>query len=72
MVRSLKPRRGDRADASGSVGFKNKVNGRGERLIWLERSEVSKLRAMRGPGESYSNVILGWLRSTRWRAFSQT
>jgi hypothetical protein len=29
-----------------------------ERLIWLEASAVNKLRAVRGKGESYSDVIL--------------
>ena len=42
----------------GSVSFENKVNKRGERLIWLEPTVVDRLRAMRGPGESYSDVIL--------------
>jgi hypothetical protein len=35
----------------------NEVNERGERLIWLEPNVVNRL-AMRGPGESYSDVIL--------------
>jgi hypothetical protein len=34
------------------------VNERGEREIWLEPHIVDKLRALRGPGESYSDVIL--------------
>jgi hypothetical protein len=42
----------------GSVGYENKTNERGERLIWLDRSMVDRLRAMRGPSESYSGVIL--------------
>ena len=42
----------------GSVGYENQVNERGERLIWLDRAVVSRLRAMRGRGESYSDVIL--------------
>jgi predicted CopG family antitoxin len=29
-----------------------------ERLIWLEPHVLAKLRALRGPGESYSDVIL--------------
>ena len=36
----------------GSVGFENATNERGERLIWLDREMVNRLRAMRGPGES--------------------
>jgi hypothetical protein len=42
----------------GSVGFENKINDKGERLIWLDRSVVDRLRSLRGPGESYSDVIL--------------
>ena len=42
----------------GSVGFENKVNEKGERLIWLDRAVVDRLRSLRGPGESYSDVIL--------------
>jgi hypothetical protein len=42
----------------GSVGYENQINERGERLIWLDDVVVSRLRAMRGPGESYSEVIL--------------
>ena len=42
----------------GSVGYENKANERGERLIWLDRAVVDRLRSLRGPGESYSDVIL--------------
>lgn len=38
----------------GSVGYEPKVDTKGERLIWLEAAIVERLRAMRGPGESYS------------------
>jgi hypothetical protein len=31
---------------------------KGERLIWQDRAVVYRLRAMRGPGESYSDVIV--------------
>jgi hypothetical protein len=44
--------------ALGSVGFENATNERGERLIWLDPTLVNRLRAQRGPGESYSDVIL--------------
>ena len=39
----------------GSVGYENAV---GERLIWLDPGVVDRLRSLRGPGESYSDVIL--------------
>jgi hypothetical protein len=52
--------RGDREDAPacGSVSFENKIDENGERLIWLEPNVVDRLRAMRGKGEDYSEVIL--------------
>ena len=42
----------------GSVGYENATNERGERLVRLAPTVVDRLRAMRGPGESYSDVIL--------------
>jgi hypothetical protein len=42
----------------GSVGYENETTERGERLIRLDRAMVDRLRAMRGPGESYSDVVL--------------
>jgi hypothetical protein len=42
----------------GSVGCENQINERGERLIWLDHAVVARFRTMRGPGESYSDVIL--------------
>ena len=38
----------------GSVGYENKTNERGERCSgWIDR-----LRSLRGPGESFSDVIV--------------
>ena len=42
----------------GSVGYENGPSVNGERLIWLAPNVVNRLRAMRGPGESYIDVIL--------------
>jgi hypothetical protein len=42
----------------GSVSYENEANERGERLVWLDHAVLTRLRAMRGPGESYSDVIL--------------
>ncbi|MGO8841956.1 MAG: hypothetical protein ACLQF1_12735 [Methyloceanibacter sp.] len=42
----------------GSVGYEAEANERGERLIWLEAGMADRLCAMRGQGESYSDVIL--------------
>jgi hypothetical protein len=44
--------------ALGSVGYENATNEKDERLIWLEPNVVDRLRSLRGPGESYSDVIL--------------
>ncbi len=42
----------------GSMGYEPEPDARGERLVWLETAVVNRLMAMRGPGESYSDVIL--------------
>jgi hypothetical protein len=42
----------------GSVGYENAVNEYGQRHVWLAPEVVDRLRAMRRPGESYSDVIL--------------
>ena len=42
----------------GSVGFERELDAKGERMIWVASAVVDRLRAMRGPGESYSDVIL--------------
>jgi hypothetical protein len=42
----------------GSVGYENEINERGERLIWLAPTVVEHLRAMRGPGDDFLDVIL--------------
>jgi hypothetical protein len=48
----------------GSVGYENQINERGERLICLDHAVVARLRAMRGHGESYSDVILRLVEET--------
>ena len=42
----------------GSTAFKSEAGAKGERFIWLEPRFVDRLRFLRGPGESYSDVIL--------------
>jgi hypothetical protein len=42
----------------GSVNFETAVDANGERYIWLSRTVVDRLRALRGPGGSFSDVIL--------------
>jgi hypothetical protein len=42
----------------GSVGYENETNERGEPIIWLDRAVVDRLLRLRGPGESYSDMIL--------------
>jgi hypothetical protein len=38
--------------------MRNRVTEKGERLIWLDPGVVDRLRSLRGPSESYSDVIL--------------
>jgi hypothetical protein len=40
------------------MNFENKTDKHGQRLIWLDRAVLDRLRSLRGPGESYSDVIL--------------
>ena len=42
----------------GSVGFENELDAEGNRLIWLPHDVLAKLNALRGRGQSYSDVIL--------------
>jgi len=42
----------------GNVGYEREPTDEGEWLIWLEPHVVNRLRALRGPGESWSDVIL--------------
>ena len=44
----------------GNVSFENKTDEDGNRLIWLDRAIVDRLRSLRGPGESFSDVFCGW------------
>jgi hypothetical protein len=39
-------------------------NERGERTVWLDDVWVDRLGAMRGPGESYSDVIMRLIAAT--------
>ena len=40
------------------MGYEDEVNEQGERHTWLAPNVVDRLRALRGPGESYSDLIL--------------
>jgi hypothetical protein len=42
----------------GNVGVERGRAVNGDVFVWLDRTTVAKLKAMRGPGESYSDVIL--------------
>jgi hypothetical protein len=42
----------------GNVSYENKTDEQGNRLVWLDRAVVDRLRSLRGPGESYGDVIL--------------
>jgi hypothetical protein len=42
----------------GSAAFQAEANEQGQRLVWVEAAVADRLGAMRGPGESLSDVIL--------------
>ena len=42
----------------GGVAYEAEMDVNGDRLIWLPRSVVDRLRALRGPGEDWSDVVL--------------
>jgi hypothetical protein len=42
----------------GDVSFENQMDEHGQRLIWLPRDVLDRLRSLRAPGEDYSDVIL--------------
>jgi len=42
----------------GSVGYENSTNEQGQKLIWLDRAVIDRLRSLGEPGESHSDVIL--------------
>lgn len=42
----------------GTVAVEPEANEKGERYVWLAPAVVDRLRFLRGPGESYSDVIL--------------
>jgi hypothetical protein len=46
------------ATLPGNVNVENKRAPNGDVYVWLDPSTVAKLKAMRGPGEDYSTVIL--------------
>jgi len=42
----------------GSVAFRAEADEQGQWLVWVETSVADRLAAMRGPGESLSDVIM--------------
>jgi hypothetical protein len=42
----------------GSDAYEAEIDAGGDRLIWLPRNAVDRLSALRGPGDSFSDVIL--------------
>jgi hypothetical protein len=42
----------------GRVVYEPLLNAQGERLIWVEQFALDRLAVLRGPSESYSDVIL--------------
>ena len=41
----------------GSVSDENALNERGERYVWLPPNVVDRLKAMRRPGETFSDAV---------------
>jgi hypothetical protein len=41
-----------------TVGFENKRAANGDWFVWPDHATVAKLKALRGPSESYSDVII--------------
>ena len=52
----------------GSVGIDREADAKGERQIWLEPRVLDRLKAMRRPGDSYSDVILRLAKGSSKRA----
>jgi hypothetical protein len=50
--------RGYRTLPPGSVTYQPEADAKGQRHVWLPPNVVDGLSDMRGPGESYSDVIL--------------
>ena len=48
----------------GNVSYENGTNEHGNRLVWLDRAIVDRLRSLRGVGESYSDAILRLAKET--------
>jgi hypothetical protein len=42
----------------GDVSFENQIDEHGQRIIWLPRDVLDRLRSLRAPGEDSSGVIL--------------
>ena len=53
----------------GSVAYEKELNAKGECHVWLDPTVVSRLRAMRRPGENYSAVILRLVEQVRALTF---
>jgi hypothetical protein len=52
--------RDDRHTLPSSVGVEDNRAPNGDRHIWLDPRSVDGLRALRRPGESYSDVFCSW------------
>ena len=50
----------------GSVNFETGVDANSERYVWLPRAVLDRLRSLRGPGESFSEVILRMGVEPKW------
>ena len=46
------------ATLPGNVNIENKRSPHGDYFVWLDPATVAKLKALRGPGGSYSDAII--------------
>jgi len=46
------------ATLPGNVGVENARAPNGDVFVWLDHSTIAKLRRLRAPGESFSDVVL--------------
>jgi hypothetical protein len=46
------------ATLPGNVGVENQRDEQGNVHVWLDHATVAKLKALSGPGETFSDVIL--------------
>ena len=57
-ARAFGSRRTSDRPLTGQSPGDHRPNPKGERLLWIDKALLDRLASLRGPGESYSDVIL--------------